>query len=57
MSKEEYQDTHIPKSTNILIEGELLRRSKSNILQLKTRYFVLYEDRLVYYKVTNFYTL
>ena len=44
-------ETNVPFSTNKLIEGPLIKVSKSNILKLKTRHFVLYEDRFLYYKV------
>jgi hypothetical protein len=39
-------------STNILIEGSLLSRSKKGN-NMKKRYYALYDDRLVCYKAKN----
>ena len=51
--KESIKETFMPLSQKILIEGPLFKPSKSNILNLKQRYFVIFEDRLLYYKVIS----
>lgn len=55
--KNEIQESFIPLSRVKLIESPLYKPSRSNILNLKTRYFVLYEDRLLYYKVILLYSV